>query len=85
MAELRSKHAFGNSGNVESALNSGKIDAYDILYLDGDTNEPKIGWVNKEGKTVIVDTEKIVFFIISLSTACFTVIAEYLLMVGSSG
>lgn len=53
MAEnLRSKHAFGSEANVEAALASGAIDAYDILFL----NEGKIGWVDKDGKVVIVKT-----------------------------
>lgn len=47
MAE-RAKHAFGNSANLQTALDAGAIDAYDILFLDGDT-EPKVGWVDKNG------------------------------------
>lgn len=53
------RHAFGNSANVESALESGAIDAYDILLLDGDTDNPKIGWVDKNGKAVILKDEKV--------------------------
>lgn len=49
---LRSKHAFGSEANVDSALASGAIDAYDILFL----NEGKIGWIDKDGKKVIVET-----------------------------
>lgn len=52
MAE-RAKHAFGSSQNLEAAVQSGKIDAYDILFLDGDT-DPKVGWVTKDGKAVVV-------------------------------
>lgn len=50
----RARHAFGNSENLQKALNSGAIDAYDILFLDGDT-EPKIGWVDKSGVIRLVD------------------------------
>ena len=39
--------------NLDAALNSGAIDAYDILFLDGDT-EPKIGWVDKNGTVRLV-------------------------------
>lgn len=53
MAELRAKHAFGKSENLQNALDSGAIDAYDILFLDGDT-DPKIGWVTKNGEAVVV-------------------------------
>lgn len=45
---LKSRHAFGNSENVNNALSQGLVDAYDILFLDGDT-EPKLGWIDKNG------------------------------------
>ena len=50
----KAKHAFGSSENLQKALNSGVIDAYDILFLDGDT-EPKVGWVDKNGIVRIVE------------------------------
>ena len=50
----RAKHAFGNLSDVQSALNAGKIDAYDILFLDGDT-EPKVGWIDKNGVFRLVE------------------------------
>lgn len=55
MAEQRdrAKHAFGASENLQNALNSGVIDAYDILFLDGDT-DPKVGWVTKNGEVAVV-------------------------------
>lgn len=54
MAEnLRSKHAFGSEANVDSALASGKIDAYDILFL----NEGKIGWIDGNGEKVIIENK----------------------------
>lgn len=52
---LRSKHAFGNSNSLNAALEAGKIDAFDVLFLDGDTN-PKIGWIDRNGNPVIVET-----------------------------
>ena len=55
---LRSKHAFGSSDGVLKAVEDGKIDAYDILFLDGDTNKPKIGWIDKNGNPVILTDEK---------------------------
>ena len=55
MAE-KARHAFGSSENLQSALNSGVIDAYDILFLDGDT-DPKVGWVDKNGDVKIVSNE----------------------------
>lgn len=55
---MKAKHAFGSSSGIESAIQSGKIDAFDILFLDGDTDNPKIGWVDKNGKAVILKDEK---------------------------
>ena len=55
---MKAKHAFGSSSGVESAIKSGKIDAFDILFLDGDTDKPKIGWVDKKGNPVILKDEK---------------------------
>ena len=52
----RAKHAFGNLADVQAALDSGKIDAYDILFLDGDT-QPKVGWVDKNGVFRLVENE----------------------------
>lgn len=59
MAE-KAKHAFGNSENIATALQNGIIDAHDILFLDENTDVPKVGWIGKDGNTVIVDTEKII-------------------------
>lgn len=56
---LRSKHGFGNLIDVENAKLLGKLDEYDILFLDGDT-EPKIGWIDKNGLTRVVDTQKVI-------------------------
>lgn len=53
MAE-KARHAFGSSANVDNALSNGTIDNYDILFLDGDTDNPKVGWIDKNGKKVIV-------------------------------
>ena len=49
----QAKHAYGNSENLMDAISKGAIDAFDILLLDGDT-DPKIGWVDKDGKVKIV-------------------------------
>lgn len=54
----KARHAFGSSSGIDSAIQSGKIDAYDILFLDGDTDHPTVGWVDKNGKAVILKDEK---------------------------
>ena len=53
MAEMKAKHAFGSSANLESAIASGIIDNYDLLFLDGET-DPKVGWIDKDGNVRIV-------------------------------
>ena len=50
----KARHAFGNSANLDTALQAGTIDAYDILFLDGDT-DPKVGWVDKNGVVRLVE------------------------------
>lgn len=60
---LRSKHAFGSSENIDVALESSAIDAYDILFLDGETAEPKIGWIDKNGNKVIIKDRKQIIFV----------------------
>ena len=54
------KPAFGSSENVQQALDQGLIDKYDLLLLDGNTDIPKVGWVDAKGEIKIVDTEKVI-------------------------
>lgn len=56
----KARHAFGLSSNIDSALEAGTIDAYDILFLDGD-GEAKIGWIDKSGKKVIVGGNSVIY------------------------
>ena len=64
----KAKHAFGSSSGIEAALQAGKIDAFDILFLDGDT-EPKVGWIDKNGNPVIVEGEEYVVKVTELPTS----------------
>lgn len=59
MAQKKARHVYGASSAVENAKTENKIDAFDILFLDGET-KPKIGWLDKNGETRIVDTENVV-------------------------
>lgn len=45
------KHAFGSEARVSQAISEGKLDAFDILFLE----EKKVGWVNKKGEVVIAE------------------------------
>lgn len=53
----KTKFGFGSSENIEQALQDGKINARDILLLDEDTDNPKIGWISKSGTPVILKDE----------------------------
>lgn len=56
MAE-KARHAFGALENVDSAISSGKIDSFDILFVKDANGKPYVGWVDSEGQKVIVDNE----------------------------
>lgn len=58
----KARHAFGSEANVDAALESGTIDAYDILFLD----EHKIGWIDKNGQKVILENEEQVSVVTTL-------------------
>ena len=51
---LKSRHAFGSEANVDAAIDQGLVDAYDILFL----KEGKIGWIDGEGKKVILEDKQ---------------------------
>ena len=44
-----SKHAFGAKENIEVAKANGKIDEFDVLFMDNG----EIGWVDKDRNTVV--------------------------------
>lgn len=49
----KTKFGFGNSSNVEQALKDGKINARDVVFLDENTDNPKVGWVTLDGEIVV--------------------------------
>lgn len=51
----KAKHAFGMLENIDSAISSGKIDAYDIIFAKDANGKPYVGWVDKDGNKVICD------------------------------
>lgn len=53
----KARHAFGALENIDSAISSGKIDSYDILFVKDAEGKPYVGWVDKDGKKVICDNE----------------------------
>ena len=54
----KAKHAFGDLENIDAALSSGLIDAYDILFVKNADGKPFVGWIDKEGNKVIIDNSE---------------------------
>ena len=54
MAE-KAKHAFGALERIDEAISSGKIDAYDMLFVKDANGKPYVGWVDANGEKVIVE------------------------------
>ena len=65
----KAKHAYGSRANLTAAIESGKVDAYDILFLNGENEIPAIGWVDIDGNPVIVSGEEYVVRVTELPTA----------------
>lgn len=51
----KAKFAFGQSSGIEAAKEAGKIDAFDLLLLDGNTDSPKVGWLDAQGNPIVID------------------------------
>lgn len=51
----KAKHAYGSRKNLDAAIASGAVDAYDVLFLNGEGETPAMGWVDKNGNPVIVE------------------------------
>lgn len=51
----KAKHAFGALENIDVALQEGKIDAYDILFVKDANGKPYVGWIDKDGNKVVVE------------------------------
>ena len=54
MSIIKSKHIFGSEADIDSALESGLIDAYDILFLE----EGNVGWIDSDGNKYISKSDK---------------------------
>lgn len=51
----KAKHAFGALERVDESIASGKLDAFDVLFVKDANGKPYVGWVDKNGNKVIVD------------------------------
>lgn len=54
---LRSKHVFGNRVNLEAAIQAGKVDSFDILFLYDENGKAIIGWLNRDGEPAFLENE----------------------------
>lgn len=54
MAE-KAKHGYGSLERVDQSIQSGVLDAFDVLFVTDSEGKPYVGWVNKDGKKEIVD------------------------------
>ena len=50
----KAKHAYGSRKNLDVALATGTVDAYDLLFLNGEGETPAIGWVDKNGNPIVL-------------------------------
>ena len=53
----RAKHAFGALERVDSAIQSGSVDSFDILFVKDESGKPYVGWIDKNGQKVIVNDD----------------------------
>ena len=56
----KAKFAYGSKANIDKAIASGAVDAYDFLCLSGENEKPSVGWIDKNGNPVFVECEKYV-------------------------
>lgn len=64
----KAKHAYGSRANLAAAIEAGKVNAYDILFLNGEGESPAVGWIDKEGNPVVVGCEEQVIRVTELPT-----------------
>ena len=50
----KAKHAHGSRKNLEAAIASKAVDAFDVLFLSGEDEAPAFGWLDKNGNPIII-------------------------------
>lgn len=55
---MKAKHAFGALERIDENIASGKIDAFDVLFVKNADGKPYVGWVDKEGNKVVVSNDE---------------------------
>lgn len=51
----KAKHGYGSLEKVDQSIQSGVLDAFDVLFVTDSEGKPYVGWVSKDGKKQIVD------------------------------
>lgn len=50
----KARHAFGSTAKISEALADGKIDEYDILFLNDD-GKASVGWIQADGTAIVAE------------------------------
>lgn len=53
----KARHAYGSRADLDAAVKAGVVDSFDILFLNGEGENPAIGWIDKNGNPVIAETD----------------------------
>lgn len=61
----KTKVTFGSVDRIDSAMSEGKINAYDLMCLEGG----KFGWIDKNGEKVFIEGEQYVITVDELPTS----------------
>ena len=50
----KAKHAHGSRANLDTAIANKLVDAFDVLFLSGENENPAMGWLDKNGNPIII-------------------------------
>lgn len=50
----KAKHAHGSRLNLDTAITNKVVDAFDVLFLSGENENPAMGWLDKNGNPIIL-------------------------------
>lgn len=53
----KARHAYGSRADLDAAVKAGVVDSFDILFLNGEGENPAIGWIDKSGNPIIAETD----------------------------
>ena len=53
----KARHAYGSRADLDAAVKAGVVDSFDVLFLNGEGENPAIGWIDKNGNPIIAETD----------------------------